>query len=71
DGDGSLGRKPIYQGLHPSVRPTAQLTREVGKSSLQIRALPRPFCRLDIDYRRLPFTIFERNSLQEDERAER
>jgi hypothetical protein len=33
-GPTSAGRKPIYQGLHPSVRPTAQPTREVGKGSL-------------------------------------
>src|SRR4051812_7225581 len=33
-GDGSLGRKPIYQGLHPSVRPTAQPAPEVGMGSL-------------------------------------
>ncbi|MFB7511305.1 hypothetical protein, partial [Streptomyces broussonetiae] len=32
--DGSLGRKPIYQGLHHLVSPTANLTRQVGKGSL-------------------------------------
>ncbi|MFJ9753132.1 stealth conserved region 3 domain-containing protein, partial [Streptomyces chartreusis] len=31
---GSLGRKPIYQGLHLSVRPTPVLVREVGKGSV-------------------------------------
>ncbi|MGW4027317.1 hypothetical protein, partial [Streptomyces sp. NPDC005009] len=29
-----LGRKPIYQGLHLSVSPTAGLSRRVGKGSL-------------------------------------
>lgn len=33
-GDGSPGRKPIYQGLHPSVRPTAHPTDEIGNGSL-------------------------------------
>ena len=33
-GRGDLGREPTYQGLHPSVTPTCQPTRQVGKGSL-------------------------------------
>ncbi|MGW9328319.1 hypothetical protein ACWHAQ_31175, partial [Streptomyces koyangensis] len=33
-GDGSLGRKPIYQGLHHVVSSTGLLLLEVGKGSL-------------------------------------
>ncbi|MFG2638837.1 transposase family protein, partial [Streptomyces sp. NPDC048362] len=39
-GDGFLGRKPIYQGLHPSVRPTAQPARQVGKRSVHAELDP-------------------------------
>ncbi|MFI2669261.1 hypothetical protein ACH5AU_06775, partial [Streptomyces albidoflavus] len=31
---GSLGRKPIYQGLHHLVSPTVVLQQQVGKGSL-------------------------------------
>ncbi|MEV8388219.1 hypothetical protein AB0P44_46385, partial [Streptomyces chartreusis] len=33
---GSLGRKPIYQGLHHVVSPTAKLLQQVGKSSMSL-----------------------------------
>ncbi|MEV5308945.1 hypothetical protein, partial [Streptomyces diastaticus] len=32
---GSLGRKPIYQGLHHLVSPTEVLQQQVGKGSLE------------------------------------
>ena len=34
-GDGSPGRKPIYQGLHHVVSPTTELPHQVGKNSLR------------------------------------
>uniref|UniRef100_UPI00131DB178 hypothetical protein n=1 Tax=Streptomyces sp. NRRL S-813 TaxID=1463919 RepID=UPI00131DB178 len=34
-----LGRKPIYQGLHPSVSRTDQPGPQVGKGSLMITGL--------------------------------
>jgi hypothetical protein len=37
--DGSLGRKPIYQGLHLVVSPTGQLERQVGKRSRPTRTV--------------------------------
>ncbi|WP_229848436.1 hypothetical protein, partial [Streptomyces melanogenes] len=47
-GAGSLGRKPIYQGLHHVVSPTAALQNQVGKGSVkwvavaEIQEMPQP-----------------------------
>lgn len=40
-GDGSLGRKPIYQGLHHVVSPTTELPGQVGTNSVRVERFRR------------------------------
>ncbi|MFJ6636882.1 DUF5959 family protein [Streptomyces sp. NPDC091376] len=68
-GAGSLGRKPIYQGLHHVVSPTAARSNQVGKGSMSLTTVtvtvPLVDAWFDDAYRRLDL-VWETWPMTED-----